>query len=87
MERKVNIDKIEDADIKIKKVKDLLGYFIEQEYSSTNPVDTEESEFIQNYVLTIKYHDTQNILDIIFDYLISIQDDIKNVIDNSSKEN
>lgn len=83
MERKVNIDKIEDANVKISKIEKLLGYLIEKEYSSINAVNEELSRNTLEYIFNIKYHDTQNLLDIIHDYVISMKKDIEDVINTS----
>ncbi|MGN1012300.1 MAG: hypothetical protein ACI4ON_00495 [Clostridia bacterium] len=40
----------------------------------------------QNYELLRKYEDTQTVTDILFDYLLSIRKELKNVIDTSVKE-
>lgn len=87
MERKVEIFKLEDIQNKVRKTKDLLGYFIENELSFTTPVDTKWSLEEQNYELLRKYENTQTITDILFDYLVSIKEELGNVIDTSVKEN
>ncbi|MGN1012292.1 MAG: hypothetical protein ACI4ON_00455 [Clostridia bacterium] len=87
MERKVNIDKIEDANVKISKIENLLGYLIEKDYSAINAVNEELSGTTLEYVFNIKYHDTQNVLDIIQDYVISMKKDIEDAINSSIKEN
>ncbi len=87
MERKVNVSKLEDIQNDVIKANDLLGYFIEKELAYTEPVDLKLRLVEQHYELLRKYEATQTITDILFDYLLSIREELKNVIDTSVKEN
>lgn len=81
---KIRIEEIERIKLDVKLIYDLLIYFINQEYTSEKLIDNIDTQNIdlnkQLRKANNKYYATRTFLNISFEYLLKIKEDLEEVI-------